>query len=69
MSLVHNERIKYLATWVNTIASAAVVVGCVAPLAASLYGAAGTPAPITLAIGGLLWLLCGLALHLAVRRC
>jgi len=70
MNLVHNERIKYLATWLNTIASAAVILGVVTPLAAGFYGASGSyaPSPLTLILGALIWLFSGLALHLAVRR-
>ena len=69
MSLVHNERTKYLATWLNTIASAAVVLGVIAPLAAAFYGASGAnaPSPLTLGIGALIWFVSGLTLHRAVR--
>jgi protein-S-isoprenylcysteine O-methyltransferase Ste14 len=66
--LIHNERIKYLATWLNAIASAVVVIGVVAPIAAVFYGATGSPSPGILALGGALWLLAGLGLHLGVRR-
>ena len=69
MSLIHNERVKYPATWLNTIASAAVVVGVVAPCAAAFYGTSGVaPATPILAIGAVIWFFSGLALHLAARR-
>jgi len=68
VSLVHNERTKYLATLVNTVAAGTVVAGVVAPLIAFTFG---VPGPIS---GGfaiavsLVWLLVGAALHYAVRR-
>lgn len=70
MSLVENEQTKYLATWLNTIGSAAVVVGVIAPLAAAFYGGASldAPSPAALALGAVIWFLCGGALHLAARR-
>lgn len=69
MNTVHNERVKYFATWLNTIASAAVVVGVVAPLAAAFYGTGGVAPPTpALTLGAVIWFLSGLALHLAARR-
>lgn len=70
MSLISNERTKFLATWLNTIASAAVILGVIAPLAAAFYGASvsDAPSPFTLALGALIWFFSGLALHLGVRR-
>lgn len=38
MFLVHNERIKLTATWLNTLATALVAAGVFAPVAAALYG-------------------------------
>ena len=38
MFLVHNERTKLTATWLNTLATALVAAGVFAPLAATLYG-------------------------------
>ena len=40
MSLVHNERTKLTATWFNTLATALVATGGIAPVAAWLYGIA-----------------------------
>lgn len=67
MSLIHNERVKYLATLLNTVAAATIVAGVVAPVVAFTYGA---PGPIgggfAIAIS-LVWLLTGAGLHYAVR--
>ena len=38
MFLVHNERTKLTATWLNTLATALVGAGVFAPVAAALYG-------------------------------
>jgi hypothetical protein len=38
MFLVHNERTKLTATWLNTLATALVAAGVFAPAAAVLYG-------------------------------
>ena len=43
MSLIHNERTKLTATWLNTLATALVAAGTFAPLAALLYGIAALP--------------------------
>ncbi|WP_426956310.1 hypothetical protein [Muricoccus radiodurans] len=56
--LVHNERIKLAATFLNTIGTGLVVVGAVAPLVAvwDHPGGAGVPSllirTVTFAIGG-----------------
>ena len=39
--LVHNERMKYLATLTNTVAAAALAAGVIAPLVAFSYGVPG----------------------------
>lgn len=67
MSLIHNERTKYLATFVNTVAAGTIIAGVVAPLIPFTFG---MPGPIS---GGfaiavsLVWLLVGAALHAMVR--
>lgn len=38
MSLVHNEQTKLTANWLNTLATAIIATGALAPIAASLYG-------------------------------
>ncbi|QFU15686.1 hypothetical protein GDR74_05345 [Microvirga thermotolerans] len=68
MSLIHNEQTKLTATWFNTIGTAAMTVGVLAPVATALYGFAATPLQTeTLVIGALAWLLAGLSLHLTAR--
>ena len=68
MSLVHNERTKLTATWLNTLAAALVATGVFAPAAALLYGlsqpAIGAALMMALAAGCLIF---GLALHVAGR--
>ena len=65
--MIHNERIKYLATLVNTVASATIVAGVIAPLIAFTYGVSG-PGGGRVAIAiSLVWLFTGAALHYAVR--
>ena len=43
MHLVHNERTKLTATWINTLAAAFIAAGAVAPIAAVLYGLSALP--------------------------
>lgn len=38
MSLLHNERVKLTASWLNTLATATATVGVLAPLASVVYG-------------------------------
>ena len=68
MNLIQNERAKYLATLINTIAAASVIAGVIAPLVAVTYS---LPSPmsegrIAVAIS-VAWLLIGAVLHYAVR--
>ena len=37
MSLIHNERTKLTASWLNTLSGAATAAGAIAPLAAAFY--------------------------------
>lgn len=62
--LVYNERIKYTATWVNTIAAGVIIAGFVAPLAALATSGASALAMLFSSV----WLLVGAALHYLVRR-
>jgi hypothetical protein len=69
IALIHNERTKLTATWVNALAVAVVATGVVAPVAAVVFGlptlgtiSASTLVPITAG-----WLLLGIALHLLAR--
>jgi hypothetical protein len=64
---VHNERIKYTATFLNTIAVGCVALGALTPIAAMMEGVArGTDPRLTLVrVGG--WIIAGGVLHLCVR--
>lgn len=64
MNLVHNERIKLSATWLNGLATAAVAVGSIAPSIAAVTGATS---PILAAGLALFWLLIGAGLHFTAR--
>jgi hypothetical protein len=43
MDLIHNERTKLTAAWINTLAAALIAAGAVAPIAAILYGLSTLP--------------------------
>jgi hypothetical protein len=45
MSIVHNERIKLTANWINGLATAIVTAGALAPLAAVIYGLSSMALP------------------------
>jgi predicted Na+-dependent transporter len=58
MSLVHNERVKLLATALNTAGGSSLTVGVLAPVAAAFYNvnaASGVPLP-TIVAGAAIWL-------------
>ena len=68
MHLVHNEKTKLTATWINTLAAAFIAAGGVAPVAAILYGLSAIP----IGLGRLVGLafgcaLVGGAIHLLAR--
>jgi hypothetical protein len=68
VSLVGNERVKLTATWLNTLATATVTVGTLAPLASAVYGIGPSPLnPAVLLAMVTIWSLAGLALHLGAR--
>ncbi len=70
MSLIHNERTKLTATYLNTAATGFLGAGVVAPLAAAVFGLTGPGSPVstlTLAIGILIFLAGSVSLHLAAR--
>ena len=69
MSLVHNEQVKVTANWLNTLATATVTVGVLAPLASAIYGL-GLPPPNVVALlpALVIWFLAALALHLGARH-
>ncbi|TXM66295.1 hypothetical protein FV226_23765 [Methylobacterium sp. WL12] len=64
MSLIHNERTKLSATWLNSIAAAAVAVGGIAP---SIAAVTGTLSPLLAAGLVLFWFLVGAGLHFTAR--
>lgn len=43
MFLVHNERTKLTASWLNTLATALIAAGAFAPMAARVYGLSALP--------------------------
>lgn len=68
MSLVHNERVKYLANWLNGIATAAVAAGVISPLVAVTYGFVSEPKDrLVLLAATVAWFAIGAALHFVVR--
>lgn len=68
MSLVHNEKTKLTATWLNTLASGSLLVGVVTPTAAVIYGPGQMTAPAWAAgLAGLMFICLGLGLHLLAR--
>lgn len=68
MSLVHNERTKLTANFLNALSSGVIIAGFVAPLIA--VGVGFQPAPAAawkLVASSLAWFSAGVALHLAAR--
>jgi hypothetical protein len=69
MSLVHNERLKLAANRLNTIATASVTIGVIAPLAAFIYGLSATTRPVwSIALSAPIRLLNAGALHYAAQK-
>jgi hypothetical protein len=66
MSLIHNERVKLLATALNNTAVATVVTAVVAPIAAFLYGSI-VVASAWWPLMGLVWFFGGLSLHVTAQ--
>ena len=67
-NLVHNEKTKLTATWINSLASGSLLVGVATPTAAVIYGPSQMTAPSWAAgLAGLVFILVGLALHLLAR--
>ena len=66
-TLIHNERAKLFAGFLNTLAAAAVTAGILAPLAARMYGV--STAVEWLAMVGLgIWFALGIFLHAMAQR-
>jgi len=64
MSLIHNERIKLLATALNTTAVATIVTAVLAPFVGLLNGASNAALSFWWAVSGGLWFFAGIGLHL-----
>jgi uncharacterized membrane protein YdjX (TVP38/TMEM64 family) len=68
LSLIHNERTKLTANWLDRAGTAAVTIGVIAPIAAAVFGYGNPPFSTgRLAIGVAFWFLTGVALHLIAR--
>jgi hypothetical protein len=67
-TVIHNERTKITATWLNGLATAATAAGAIAPAAAASYGISGGQFGWRFVVGTVTWLSVGLALHLLARR-
>lgn len=66
MSLIHNERIKLTATFLNGVAIAVIAVGGLAPMFTA-FGVAEGRSPLVVSLQVLICLLTGLILHLSAR--
>jgi predicted phage tail protein len=65
--LVHNERVKLTAGWLNMLAGASIATGFIAPIVAAWIGLQGTASlTFTLALSGIRLILGG-CLHLFAR--
>ena len=68
-SMAENERIKLAATALNTLATASITVGVLAPGAALFYGFSATPRSASEVVLSLaIWLSLGGALHFGANR-
>ena len=69
MHLVHNERVKLTATWINTLAAAFIATGFFAPAAALLYGLSTLPIGPARVLGlAAACLAIGTAIHMWARK-
>jgi len=68
MKLIHNERVKLTAAYLNTAATSSFAVGVIAPVAASFYNVTGAAVPLgLLVLGTSFWFGAAVALHSAAR--
>ncbi|PXA98147.1 hypothetical protein DMC47_10190 [Nostoc sp. 3335mG] len=68
MSLIENERTKLVANALDRTSTACLTVGVLAPVAAVLYGASGTPLSAwAFGLGSAIWLSAAVALHWVAR--
>lgn len=69
MSVLHNERVKLTATWLNTLATATATVGVLAPLASVAYGVGPAQASLAALVPAVaIWFFAAVGLHVAARR-
>ena len=69
MNLIHNERIKLTAVWLNTLAAATLATGVIAPIAAIVFGlpTSATLSRVGLALAMWGWFSLGFGLHWLAR--
>ncbi|MFY9289537.1 MAG: hypothetical protein WAP03_02365 [Methylorubrum rhodinum] len=69
MSQVHNEQTKLLATGLNNVSVACIVIGVVTPISAMSFGVASAP-PLSFRAGAfaVIWLMAGGCLHWCARH-
>jgi hypothetical protein len=68
MNLVHNEKTKLTATWINVLGSGSLLIGVVTPTAAVIYGPGVMAAPPwAIGLAGVAFTGIGLALHFFAR--
>jgi hypothetical protein len=68
MRLVHNERLKLTAAYLNTVAGAIMVTGVVAPIVALSYDLPGPKSAKEVALVSMVWFLASGARHYLARR-
>ncbi|TXM63882.1 hypothetical protein [Methylobacterium sp. WL120] len=69
MSLIHNEQTKLLATGLNTIAAAFIIIDVVTPVTAVSFGIANAPKPTGVTVFfAAVWLCTGFGIHWIARR-
>jgi hypothetical protein len=66
MSLIHNERVKLTANWLNAISAASIAVGGFAQLAPSFTGMVVNSVPVV-SVFSIGWIIFGIAMHLVAR--
>jgi hypothetical protein len=68
MSLVRNERLKLLASALNSVGTAFIVTGIIAPTAAAIYGGASRSGfNLWWLLIFVIWLSAGVSLHIAAQ--
>ncbi len=67
MSLIHSERVKLTANWLNAISAASIAVAGFAQLAPFVAGSVAPGSPGSVLWFSTVWIVLGLALHVAAR--